>query len=218
MTANIPRGASSAHLEISLPNARRWSLDDPFLHDVTVRVNATGLIEDRVQTYFGMRTISVVDLAGTSYPYVALNGTPIFLQLALDQAYHPTGYYTFPTDSMLRDEIARARLIGLNGLREHVKIETPRKLYWADRLGLLIMADIPNWWGPPDSAAFHEHDVALRGMIDRDYNHPAIFTRTIGPTHARASRAITRWRSLSTRPGWSKTTRPAAAVDTPKPI
>jgi len=176
VTANIPRGASSAHLEISLPNARRWSLDDPFLHDVTVRVNATGLIEDRVQTYFGMRTISVVDLAGTSYPYVALNGTPIFLQLALDQAYHPTGYYTFPTDSMLRDEIARARLIGLNGLREHVKIETPRKLYWADRLGLLIMADIPNWWGPPDSAAFHEHDVALRGMIDRDYNHPAIFS------------------------------------------
>ena len=77
---------------------------------------------------------------------------------------------------MLRDEILRARQIGLNGLREHIKIEAPRKLYWADRLGVLIMADVPNWWGPPDSAAFREHEYALRGMIDRDYNHPAVFS------------------------------------------
>lgn len=175
-TTRIARGAKTAQLEIPLPNAHRWSLDDPFLYEVTVGVGGSGLIEDRVSTYFGMRRISVVDLPGTTYPYVAINGTPVFLQLALDQAYHPTGYYTFPTDSILRDEILRARQIGLNGLREHVKIETPRKLYWADRLGVLIMADIPNWWGPPDSAAFREHDVALRGMIDRDYNHPAIFS------------------------------------------
>jgi hypothetical protein len=175
-TSRIARGAATARLDVPLPNARRWSLDDPFLHEVTVRVSGDGLSEDRVNTYFGMRTISVVDLPGTNYPYVAVNGTPVFLQLALDQAYHPTGFYTFPTDSVLRDEILRARQIGLNGLREHIKIEAPRKLYWADRLGVLIMADVPNWWGPPDSAAFREHDVALRGMIDRDYNHPAIFS------------------------------------------
>jgi len=41
---------------------------------------------------------------------------------------------------------------------------------------VLIMADVPNWWGPPDSAAFHEHETALRGMIERDYNHPAVFS------------------------------------------
>src|SRR3989442_3489342 len=176
VTRRMARGATAAHLEVPLSNAHRWSLDDPFLHEVTVRVSGNGVLPDRVHTYFGMRTISVVDLPGTNYPYVAINGTPVFLQLALDQAYHPNGYYTFPTDSVLRDEILRARQIGLNGLREHVKIETPRKLYWADRLGVLIMADIPNWWGPPDSAAFQEHHVASRGMIDRDYNHPAIFS------------------------------------------
>jgi hypothetical protein len=175
-TQRIPRGATTARITVPLPNAHRWSLDDPFLHDVTVSVAGDGVIEDRVQTYFGMRSISVVDLPGTTIPYVAINGTPVYLQLALDQAYHPSGYYTFPTDSVLRDEILRARQIGLNGLREHIKIEAPRKLYWADRLGVLIMADVPNWWGPPDSAAFREHEFALRGMIDRDYNHPAVFS------------------------------------------
>ncbi len=176
VTQRIPRGATTASVDVPLPNARRWSLDDPFLHDVVATVSGPGVAEDRVSTYFGMRTIGVVDLPGTTHRYVAINGTPVYLQLALDQAYHPGGYYTFPTDSVLRDEILRARQIGLNGLREHIKIESPRKLYWADKLGVLIMADVPNWWGSPDSAAFHEHDVALRGMIDRDYNHPAVFS------------------------------------------
>lgn len=176
VTHTIARGTIKARVDVPLPDARPWSLEDPFLHDVTATVSAPGIVEDRVQTYFGMRTLSVVDLPGTNHPYVALNGTPVFLQLALDQAYHPTGFYTFPTDSVLRDEILRARQIGLNGLREHIKIEAPRKLYWADRLGVLIMADVPNWWGPPDSAAFREHEVAMRGMIDRDYNHPAVFS------------------------------------------
>jgi hypothetical protein len=176
VTQRIARGADRVRFDVPLPGARRWSLDDPFLHEVTATVAGEGIAEDRVDTYFGMREISAVDLPGTSFPYVAINGKPVYLQLALDQAYHPEGYYTFPSDEFTRDEILRARQIGLNGLREHIKVETPRKLYWADRLGVLIMADVPNWWGPPDSAAFREHDVALRGMIDRDYNHPAVFS------------------------------------------
>ena len=173
---SIPKGETMVHLPVLMPYAHRWSLEDPFLYDVTVSVGAELIAEDRVKTYFGMRTISVVNLPGTEIPYVAINGEPVYLQLALDQAYHPDGYYTFPTDSALRNEILLARQIGLNGLREHIKIELPRKLYWADKLGVLIMADVPNWWGPPDSAAFREHEYALRGMIDRDYNHPAVFS------------------------------------------
>jgi hypothetical protein len=173
--ARFPRGAQTVQLEVPLPNARLWSLEDPFLHEVTATVSGAG-VDDRVDTYFGMRTISVVDLPGTTHPYVALNGKPIYMQLTLDQAYHPQGFYTFPSDAFTRDEILRARQIGLNGLREHIKIESPRKLYWADKLGVLIMADVPNWWGPPDSAAFKEHETAMRGMIERDYNHPAVFS------------------------------------------
>ncbi|MGH7695435.1 MAG: sugar-binding domain-containing protein, partial [Gemmatimonadaceae bacterium] len=105
VTQRIARGATTARVDVSLPNARRWSLEDPFLHEVTASVTGEVAEEDRVKTYFGMRTISVVDLPGTDYPYVAINGTPVYLQLALDQGYHPDGFYTFPTDSVLREEI-----------------------------------------------------------------------------------------------------------------
>jgi hypothetical protein len=170
VTRRVPRGADQVTIEVPIPNPHLWSLDDPFLYEVEATLG-----DDRVQSYFGMRKISVVNLPGTDYRYVALNNEPLYLQLALDQAFHPEGFYAFPSDSFVRTEILRAKQIGLTGLREHVKVESPRKLYWADRLGLLIMADVPNSWGEPDSAMRGEAVSTLRGMIDRDYNHPAIF-------------------------------------------
>ena len=172
----IATGARQVRFDVDVPDARLWSPEDPHLYPVAVTVRGAGLATDSVDTYFGMREISVVNLPGTSIPYVALNGKPLYLQLSLDQAYHPLGFYTFPSDSILKHEIMQAREIGLTGLREHIKIEAPRKLYWADRLGVLIMADVPNWWGPPDSVAFAEHDQAMREMIERDYNHPSVFS------------------------------------------
>jgi len=70
----------------------------------------------------------------------------------------------------------RSKRIGLNGIRTHVKIEVPRKLYWADKLGLLVMADVPNSWGEPDADMRKETEATLREMIDRDFNHPSIFS------------------------------------------
>ncbi len=37
----------------------------------------------------------------------------------------------------MRDEILRSKRLGLNANRIHIKVEVPRKLYWADRLGLV---------------------------------------------------------------------------------
>lgn len=172
----VEAGAAEAAFDVALPDARLWSLDDPFLYELEATVEGARGPADVVRTYFGMREISVVDLPGTDLPYVALNGEPVYLQLALDQAYHPEGYYSFPTDAFVRDEVLRAKQIGLNGLRVHIKVPLPRKLYWADRLGLLVMADVPNAWGEPTPPMQQETEYALRRMVARDYNHPSIFS------------------------------------------
>lgn len=178
VTERIARGADSVAFDVRIPHPHLWMLDDPFLYRVSAEVAADGgapIADDTVASYFGMRSISVMTVPGTTNRYVALNGRPIYLELALDQGYHPTGFYTFPSDSFMRGEILRAKRLGLNGLREHVKVELPRKLYWADRLGLLLMADVPNSWGQPDAPMRHEITSTLRAMIERDYNHPSIF-------------------------------------------
>ncbi|RME93275.1 MAG: glycoside hydrolase family 2 [Verrucomicrobia bacterium] len=160
--------------EVPIPHARLWSLEDPFLYEVEAALEGPGG-GDRVRTYFGMRKISAVKLPGLGHPYIALNNRPIYIESTLDQAYHPEGFYTWPSDAFMRDEILRTRRLGLNMQRIHVKIDLPRKLYWADRLGVLLMCDVPNSWGEPDAEMRFEVETALRGMIRRDFNHPAIF-------------------------------------------
>lgn len=167
----VEQGKNKAKALISIPNAKWWSLENPNLYDVSIEVG-----KDKLHSYFGMRKVSVEKLPGTEIPYISLNGKPVYLQMALDQAYHEQGFYTFPTDEFMKNEVQMAKDIGLNGIRIHIKPEMPRKLYWADKLGLLVMADLPNSWGEPDEAMQHEAETTLRSMIDRDYNHPSIFS------------------------------------------
>jgi hypothetical protein len=168
---SVKPGFAKGTLDINIPNPRLWDLEDPYLY--MVNLSHAG---DKVNTYFGMRKISVTNLPGTNYPYISLNNKPVYLQLTLDQSYHPDGFYTFPTDEFMKNEIQMTKDLGLNGLRTHIKIDVPRKLYWADKLGLLVMADLPNSWGEPDAAMQKESEYTLRKMIERDFNHPAIFS------------------------------------------
>ncbi len=170
----ISENALEGSVRIAIPDAHLWTLEDPYLYQAEA---ITG--NDTLQTYFGMRKISVVDLPGTDFPYIALNNEPVYLQLALDQSYHPEGFYTFPSDQFMREEIERSKSIGLNGIRTHIKVEIPRKLYWADKLGLLVMEDLPNSWGEPGARMQAESEYTLRKMIRRDFNHPSVFSWVI---------------------------------------
>ncbi|GHT79237.1 hypothetical protein FACS189464_3900 [Bacteroidia bacterium] len=162
--------------EIKLENQHLWDLDDPYLYEIEVSLLSGEQSVDRVDSYFGQRKIGVAKLPGENYQYVALNNKPVYLQLALDQSYHPDGFYTFPSDAFMRDEILLSKRLGLTGNRIHIKVEIPRKLYWADRLGLLIMSDVPDWkGGRPDEAAKKEWEYCMHQQIKRDYNHPSIF-------------------------------------------
>ena len=89
---------------IPIASPHLWSLEDPFLYTATAKLG-----DDEVKSYFGMRKISTTYLPNTNYRYVALNNKPIYLQLTLDQSYHPTGFYTFPSDEFMKNEIVLAQ-------------------------------------------------------------------------------------------------------------
>lgn len=168
-------GRIQARFEIPVKNQHLWNLEDPFLYEVTASLEGKRGCIDAVDSYWGQRKVGVVQLPGTDYNYVALNNKPVYMQLTLDQSYNPEGYYTFPSDEFMRHEIEISKQLGLNGNRIHIKVEVPRKLYWADKLGLLIMADTPNFWGAPTREAKSDWENCLLGQIERDYNHPSIF-------------------------------------------
>jgi hypothetical protein len=172
----VPPGSREARATLPLgAEVRPWSLEDPHLYDMDLALEAGGQT-DRVATYFGLREIGTAPLPGLGHPYVTLNGKPVYLRMTLDQSWNPEGFWNWPTDDAMREEILIARRLGLNAIRTHVKVEVPRKLYWADRLGVLVMADVPNSWGEPDADMRADWETAFRGMLRRDFNHPSIFS------------------------------------------
>lgn len=82
---------------------------------------------------------------------------------------------TAPNDADFIKDIELAKEMGFNGCRKHQKVEDPRFLYWADKLGFIV-------WGECAAPTVYTHDSAERlvrewsDIIHRDYNHPSIVT------------------------------------------
>ncbi len=154
---------------------RLWSPQDPYLYNVTVELLRGPLAVDVVQTYFAFREVSIKPLPGKAHTYIHLNGQPVYLLGALDQSFNPWGIYTFRSDEEIRRDIELARELGFNFLRIHIKAEEPRFHYWADRLGILTMADMPNFgYDGWSEVACDRWERTMRGIIQRDAGHPSI--------------------------------------------
>jgi hypothetical protein len=159
---------------VPVRDPKPWSPDSPHLYDVTLELKSPDGTVDRVKTYFGLRTIARGKLPGEDFERILLNGKPIFLRGALDQSFNPDGIYTAPSDEFLQDDIKLAKSMGTNFLRIHIKPDEPRRLYWADKLGMLIMEDMPNTWQQNPRARL-AWEQTMREAVSRDVNHPAIF-------------------------------------------
>ena len=171
----------SVEVDLPIKNVRPWTPDDPFLYDLTVELkDGDDKTVDTVRSYFGMRTIAVGrDAKGAARPL--LNGKPIMLPGALDQGYWPNGVYTAPTDEALRFDVEAAKRLGLAAVRKHLKVEPDRYYYWTDKLGLLVLQDMPsgNEGDPftdaptsPEAAA--QCETEMRALIRQRWNHPSI--------------------------------------------
>jgi hypothetical protein len=158
-----------AHGSIEIRNPKPWTPDSPSLYEIVLHAG-----EDSVKTYFGLRTISRGKFGDLAHESIFLNGQPVFWRGALDQSFNSQGIYTAPSDEFLKRDIELAKAAGIQFLRVHIKADEPRRMYWADRLGMLIMQDMP-------SASFqnpekrHAWEETMRATIARDRNHPSIF-------------------------------------------
>jgi len=166
-------GVNSIRIALPIKSPVLWSPDSPVLYDARIVLSRGDDVEDWVNTYFGMRKISRGVYSGSTQEYILLNNKPIFLRGALHQSFSPKGIYTHPDDAFIRNDYAKAKEFGLNFIRIHIKVDEPRALYWADRLGIMLMCDMPNFTkNTPRARALWEQ--TLRGAVDRDFNHPSI--------------------------------------------
>jgi hypothetical protein len=164
----------SIGLETTVSDARLWTPETPELYEATLELkDEAGQVIDSVETYFGLRTIGRGRYGEEPFERILLNGKPIYLRAALDQSFNPKGLYTAPDDDFLKRDMIIAKTMGLNGLRIHIKPDEPRRLYWADHFGILILEDMPNTWRQ-NAGARRAWEDTVRETVARDRNHPAI--------------------------------------------
>ncbi len=181
-------------VRIAIPRPELWTPDSPRLYGLRVCLG-----QDQVRSYFALRTVSVVS-DRTGRPAIALNGRPVFLNALLDQGYFPDGLFQPEDPEEYARDVERAKRLGFNTLRKHIKVE-PESFYAAcDRLGMLVIQDMVNA-GPyhyirdtvlpnaglkcrPDfvpggrrrKAFFEQH---CRDIQDHLRNHPCVVAYTI---------------------------------------
>ena len=144
-----------------------WSPEQPTLLDAEVRLKQRDKIIDQFKSYTALRSVDIVR------DRFVLNGRPYLLRLVLDQGYWPDTVLAAPSDDALRRDVELVKQMGFNGVRKHQKIESPRYLYWADKLGLLLWEEMP--------AAYRFTRTAIKRTvrewteaIERDYSHPCV--------------------------------------------
>ncbi|CAG1012650.1 beta-glucuronidase [Burkholderiaceae bacterium] len=149
-------------------NELLWSPERPTLLDASIRLlNRDGELLDEFESYTALRSVNILR------DRFMLNGRPYMLRLVLDQGYWPETMMTAPGDEALKRDVELAKAMGFNGVRKHQKIEDPRYLYWADRLGLVVWEEMPS--------AYRFTRTAIRRTlrewteaIERDYSHPCV--------------------------------------------
>ena len=206
-TARATFSGHRASIETTLAQVAPWSIEAPNLYRAHLRLSENGKHMDSVCETFGFRSFEARD--GRFY----LNGEPFYLRGALDQDYYPEGICTPPSVAFLEDQLVKAKAMGLNCLRCHIKVPDPRYYEVADRLGMLIWTEIPN------IETFSERGAArmratMEGILARDFNHPSIVIWTLinedWGTRLRESSADRQW--LNEMVDWLRQADPTRLV------
>lgn len=168
-------GKSNTELTIPVPNAKLWSPDQPFLYDLQISLVKGSTTLDAVNSYFGMRKISVENEDG--FKKLFLNNKFLFEIGPLDQGFWPDGGYTAPTDEALKYDLQMIKNFGFNMVRKHIKVEPYRWYYWADKLGIMVWQDMPSANSytrvtpPVDTVAYASE---LTRLVKTHWNSPCI--------------------------------------------
>lgn len=160
--------AKTERQRLTLPIAEPvlWQPNDPHVYGVRVELDSADGV-DRVLTSTGLRSVAVED------GQILLNGSRLSVRGVLDQGYWPATGITAPSDEAFIVDLELARAVGYNLVRKHLKLEDPRFLYHADRLGILVWAE-PASTGVFTPDGVRRFEAQIDPMVARDGNHPSI--------------------------------------------
>ncbi len=145
-----------------------WDLDAPNLYEMKLELQKDGVALDKTVRRFGFREAKFTPDGFT------LNGKMVKLRgLNRHQSYPYVGY-AMPKRAQESDAELLKNGLGVNFVRTSHYPQSRHFLNRCDELGLLVFEEIPGWQHIGGDEWKQNTLIALREMIERDWNHPSI--------------------------------------------
>ena len=116
---------------------RLWSPEEPNLYAFSAKLE-----KDGITGYFAMRKFSKGKDAKGLLRFM-LNNRPYYILGTLDQGWWPDGLLTPPSEEAMAFDIRTLKDCGFNMMRKHIKVEPRRYYALCDKMGLLVVQDLP---------------------------------------------------------------------------
>ena len=175
-----PKGSREIEQDAAIRSPALWSPDAPTLYTSVTEVYREGQLTDRVETKFGVRTISFDAAHG-----FRLNGQTLKLKGGcLHHDNGPLGARAYDRAEERRVELLKAA--GYNALRMAHNPPSPAFLEACDRLGMLVIDEAFDHWregkNPHDYHLFFDEwwRQDVESMVFRDRNHPSVIMWSTG--------------------------------------
>jgi len=176
----LSSGSEEVIKDITIPQAKLWSIEEPNLFTAEIQVIANGKVTDKVTQSFGIRTIHFDAKTGFT-----LNGKPVLLKGG--NMHHANGFLGSATiDRAEERRVELMKKYGFNAIRTSHNPPSKQFLDACDRLGVLVMDEAFDQWerpkNPQDYHLFFKEwwQKDLKSMIYRDRNHPSVIFWSIG--------------------------------------
>lgn len=157
----------------TIPNARLWSPEDPYLYEIQVIIGDKKKMVDRYALESGIRTVTTND------KHILLNGEPILLKGFGKQQDFPI-YGRGTVYPVLVNDFELMKWMGANSFRTSDYPHDEICYDIADRQGFLIIGETPavGLFNTNDTTDLRQVEKIsnqyLQEMIIRDKNHPSI--------------------------------------------
>jgi beta-galactosidase len=153
---------------LSVVSPRLWSVEAPVLHRLVTTVRSNGVVVDRTETPFGIRSLRFDPDHG-----FFLNGKHVRL-LGTNNHQDHAGVGTALPDALQEFRIRTLKSMGSNAYRSSHHPPTPALLDACDRLGMLVIDETRLMGSNPAQLG------ELERMIKRDRNHPSVVLWSLG--------------------------------------
>ncbi len=151
---------------------RLWDTDHPYLYTVRTRVRQDSTVVDECSDTTGLRSVSFSKTDGRFY----INGKPLWLHGLNRHETFPFIGRAAANRLQARDADILKYGLGCNIVRCSHYPQDPEFLSRCDKIGLLVLEEIPGWIFVGDTAWQRTTLKNLEEMVMRDRNHPSVIS------------------------------------------